>query len=646
MQTRTLAGAKPEVEKLEEASEIEALRAAYLSVAGNSGRVVSGKVMQESLHSLSNTISVHAEAPKPENPPVGSLKKPARYAAQNSAKNPVKNPVDVAIQTISQMENIADSQPNVQQTSIEQALRRGQEFAQTTIHTAHNTTRVAPPVETVSAPASRSSATQPAETRVEAAQSAPVPVTAQRQISAPQFDSVTQPQQSVQTGVYPSLPADESYAAQAARPVKLPKFLVAPEGEDVTTVANSTGKTSFGVSGNTKSSSIPLNLFSDLQPSRVKSVDTLIQEEDARQAAAAPMMETKPPETKPAREFFNTTKPQPTANGSASFLDYLNVPADTAAVKTVGDVPIEGETEWMDRYQRYESVWVKLFERPRLLLGVLGLGIVSCSVYIALGYWWFGGSPISQAAETVNLLNVQDDINAGSQDPTTTFNNIRSIQKDAHLAQPKNSKEKSRGKQENMLLAEAVPAGGLMGEPASTAASSGSGVEPIKTEATGRPDPFDPLVSASGDSTNGTGKEEETKKRDILLDLQYTGFIGDINSRDKVALIRVSDTVTGVTKTQIKKVGEAFPVDGEVVVLRGISKKALLLSAQGETRQLPLQQYVAVKVAAQADGSAAPSGAAPGGAPGSLPGSGGSSFAPPAGKGGNPANVSLNEPKN
>lgn len=106
-------------------------------------------------------------------------------------------------------------------------------------------------------------------------------------------------------------------------------------------------------------------------------------------------------------------------------------------------------------------------------------------------------------------------------------------------------------------------------------------------EPIGRTDPFEPLVRSGTDAAIfGPGSE----KRDLLQDLQYTGFIGDVQAKDKVAIIHVADPLAG-QKTVIKKAGEVFQVEGKRALITAIARDGLRLSLDGRSRWLPLQPY-------------------------------------------------------
>ncbi len=242
----------------------------------------------------------------------------------------------------------------------------------------------------------------------------------------------------------------------------------------------------------------------------------------------------------------------------------------------------DGELNWNSQFHRYDSVWVKLFEKPRLLLGILGLGLVSCSVYIALGYWWLGSAPPSQAAEPVNLLNLETKTPLENQDSTSRFNNIHNIQQNPATGGSSSSPplKPVMEKTDQDLLAQTLPSSQPNLQLDSSAKEAG---------ALGRPDPFSPLVIDT--KTPGGGTISDDTKKDLLADVMYTGFIGDSNSKNKVALIRVFDTISGMAKTQIKKVGESININGQDAVVKSISKTSVKLNAAGELRELTIQPY-------------------------------------------------------
>ena len=219
------------------------------------------------------------------------------------------------------------------------------------------------------------------------------------------------------------------------------------------------------------------------------------------------------------------------------------------------------------------------------MLGILGLGIISCSVYVALGYWWIGSASLSQAAEPVTMLNLENVHTPENQDLNSRFNNIHHIQQNPATGGPGSIPlmRPSAEKLDHMLLAQTLP----MSSPPISAQFN---PDPSKgTGSVGRPDPFSPLVIDS--KTQGNGSISDNVKKDVLADVLYTGFIGDSNSRDKVALIGVFDSLSGIAKTQIKKTGESLNINGQNVVVKSISKNSLKLNAAGELRELMIQPY-------------------------------------------------------
>lgn len=267
----------------------------------------------------------------------------------------------------------------------------------------------------------------------------------------------------------------------------------------------------------------------------------------------------------------------------------------------------DDDYEFLDLPPIPESWLVKLFSRPKLAAGIIGMCVLTSSVYAGLGLWWLSNSsPVSNAAEPVNLLNVNESEQI-HQDNKSLFRHIDSIQHQNNIIVPNESEGQSGKKPQRDLLALA---------PAATQSFDLQDIKRTISEPTGRPDPFEPLVGANGERQSGP---EEVKKKDVLEDLQFTGFIGDINSKSKVAIIRVTDPTSGTAKTLIKKAGQSFTVEGEKVVLKGISKGSLLLSVSGETRVLSLNPYT--ETVASSSGNTAAQGAA--GTSGSTAASGG-----------------------
>lgn len=143
------------------------------------------------------------------------------------------------------------------------------------------------------------------------------------------------------------------------------------------------------------------------------------------------------------------------------------------------------------------------------------------------------------------------------------------------------------------LQSEMGPGGLVMGPRTALAQSSTStnftdaSIKRELHDPIGRSNPFDPLVHID---VPGVVSEEKKEKRDVLLDLQYTGFIGDAYSREKLAIIRYSDPM-GSTKTLLKKVGDAFLVEGERASINAISREGVRVILSGQKRWLALQPY-------------------------------------------------------
>jgi len=218
---------------------------------------------------------------------------------------------------------------------------------------------------------------------------------------------------------------------------------------------------------------------------------------------------------------------------------------------------------------------VKLCKPLKLVLGITGLGITCWSVYMACNIWYISCSTELQAYEPVNLLNFQD----------SEIINIKHLQKNSNEETPNTSLRKSK------LLAQVSPMGN---GPLKQAVEQ----LPGESEPIGRADPFAPLVSLEPviDSNPNV-------KVDVFANLQYTGFIGDINATERMAIIKVSDPVSGTAKTIIKKEGESWLLFGEMVTVKSISKNNIYLNAQGEHRQLQLKPFQTAKATPKPDGN-------------------------------------------
>ncbi len=246
------------------------------------------------------------------------------------------------------------------------------------------------------------------------------------------------------------------------------------------------------------------------------------------------------------------------------------------------------------------SLLVRFLNRPRLVVSVTIAVCLLCSVvYAGLGYWLLTSarhpaqkpaefqamSQVSAGDDAVSMLGLAEssDIEREISEDHTTLENIQILQKQTGGIQVP-----QEDKSEEPMLAQAIAESDLGIDSMITGRSNVPGLKAIEQEPVGRVDPFSPLVQSSGLPTLGTVAGDE---KDVLQNLQFTGYIGDINSKDKVALIRVTDAAFG-QKTLIKKVGESFTVEGEKVILKEISKNALQLRISGVSRRLELAPYI------------------------------------------------------
>jgi len=251
-----------------------------------------------------------------------------------------------------------------------------------------------------------------------------------------------------------------------------------------------------------------------------------------------------------------------------------------------------------------ETWLVKLCNRPRLAAGIIGMCVLSSTVYASLGYWFLNNPSVSNAAEPVNMMNIQEDNTNGNTTEKGRFNNLDKLQSPTHIIVPRETEGQT-------LLAQAT--GGVKSALDDDIASIRNSIaEPI-----GRANPFAPLLGPNGEIQDSS--LESKKKKDVVEDLQFIGFIGDINSRDKVAMIKVNDPTAGGGKTLIKKTGDSFMVEGERVVLRGISKNFLKLGVSGENRMLSISPYTELADTSANNASATSAGGATNGASPTTP---------------------------
>lgn len=196
------------------------------------------------------------------------------------------------------------------------------------------------------------------------------------------------------------------------------------------------------------------------------------------------------------------------------------------------------------------------------------LCLVSAIAYAGLGYWLLMSSSPSQAAEPINMMEIQEEPSKSSP----VLENLRKLQSQTGGLVVPNEKPPEPAEAFNLIAM------------AKSAIKNLSGTS--KNELIGRHDPFDPLVREGEESSSAFS----SMPKDILEDVMFTGYVGDVNAKDKMAIIQVSEG--GMPKALIKKVGEAFEIDGEKVVLKSIDKGSIVLSVQGKTRRLTLAPYV------------------------------------------------------
>lgn len=228
-----------------------------------------------------------------------------------------------------------------------------------------------------------------------------------------------------------------------------------------------------------------------------------------------------------------------------------------------------------------QSGWVsRTLSRPKIVTGIIGICLLASTVYAGLGYWWLNATSLSHAAEP----NSGIESSATPRNNDSMFKNIETLQNETNIIIPNEQADMGE-----TLLAQAGPAKTF------TMAELKSDL----TGPTGRPDPFSPLIQEGNSAFSPL--EDPKKKKDVLLDVQYTGFVGDVNSKDKVAIIRVNDPASGA-KTLIKKAGDSFYVDGERIVLNAIAKNNLSLRVSGASRNLSLNPYQEITTASAATG--------------------------------------------
>lgn len=279
----------------------------------------------------------------------------------------------------------------------------------------------------------------------------------------------------------------------------------------------------------------------------------------------------------------------------------------------------------------------KFLKRPWLAGSIAACFCIAASAtYMGLGYWFLSSiNPESVASESFAMLDVHE---AGQihNDTQHLLRNIQELERHGTAAQA--SGEESRPE----LVASALPA--VADEKPASVKTEGFNLLALGSELpelVGRADPFSPLVQPNG----AVAVEARQGEVDILQDVRYTGFIGDVNSKDKVAIIRVADD-----QALIKKVGESFTVEGNRVIVKSIGKNAIQLKVSGQTRSLPLQAYAETLSASSASASGtgysnASAGTGTSSSGGTAEGTTGAPSGSTAKTGSSPASPSLQEPQ-
>lgn len=206
-----------------------------------------------------------------------------------------------------------------------------------------------------------------------------------------------------------------------------------------------------------------------------------------------------------------------------------------------------------------------LLNNPKMVAAVIGLCLLASSLYAGFGYWWLTSSNLSHAAEPEKGKPT-------AQSNHNDLLNIQTLQKQLPPRQPADTVNPNE-----RLIAQAEP---VVSFAKMDSAESVPGLS-------GRPDPFSPLIQ----ETNGAFIAP-TENQDALTGVQYTGFIGGANSKNKIAIIKVADANPAIApKTLFKKAGESFYVNGQRIYLSAIGKSSLNLQLDGENRTLSLNPY-------------------------------------------------------
>lgn len=291
----------------------------------------------------------------------------------------------------------------------------------------------------------------------------------------------------------------------------------------------------------------------------------------------------------------------------------------------------------------------KAFWKPRtVLMAFMGLCVTVSVAYCGLCYWWISAGHPGQPTEPLALLSVAENESEQSLQESPgegrrTLENIQTLQRQIEApskAVPETTDLKDATAQRALtkdLIAQAKPQAAGKAAPVDPDEKFGLlAIAPSAEEPTGRRDPFSPLVQEDDIVPVSLSRSGDY---DVLDSMRFTGFIGDVTSKDKVAIIRLLDPVVG-DRTLIKKVGESFTVEGETVRVKSIDKDSLTLTVQGRSRRMSLSPYS--EMAPTAGNSGVISGTASGSA-GSIAGAAAPSAAATAGQQSNGVMAELQE---
>jgi hypothetical protein len=203
-----------------------------------------------------------------------------------------------------------------------------------------------------------------------------------------------------------------------------------------------------------------------------------------------------------------------------------------------------------------EPWFTHILSQPKLAAALVGFAMISISLYGMGGYWF------SQRQSFPGIADVLTSLNKNSLDGEITPNTP--------------NVEATEG---NILLASETS------EPAWAA------TDMMQTThvATGRPDPFAPLVTDKP-------LPEPEKPKDPIEGLSFTGLVGSKQPNKQVAIMQITDALLGSSNTLIKRVGESFPVNGHSVKLTRVNSNTLSLVVEGHTRSIPITPYQDINI--------------------------------------------------